>query len=142
MSQAVEAVQKALVKPEVDVDTRWWWDALGDGRLELPHCRSCGRGFFPPQPSCPHCGSTNWERIRATGRGRIYSWVVAHTPFDPRFAAEVPYAILAVELEEGVRLFGRYRGATDGIRAGADVRAFVYRVADTPLLGFEAAPPP
>jgi uncharacterized OB-fold protein len=134
------AVQRAVVAPEPDADSRWWWDALADGRLEVPRCRACGRCFFPPQPRCPRCGSAGWDRVQASGHGRIYSWVVAHTPFDPRFASEVPYPILAVELDEGVRLFGRYRGPADAIRADAEVRAFVYQVEGTPLLGFEPAP--
>ena len=28
-----EGFQTALVTPEADLDTRWWWDALGEGRL-------------------------------------------------------------------------------------------------------------
>jgi uncharacterized protein len=134
-----EAVQRAIVAPEPDLDSRWWWDSLAEGRLEVPKCCACGRCFFPPQPYCPHCGAADWERVEASGHGRIYSWVVAHTPFDPKFADEVPYPIVAVELEEGVRLFGRYRGPEGGIRADAEVRGFVYWVEGTPLLGFEPA---
>lgn len=135
----IEALQKGHVRPQPDRDSRWWWTALGEGRLELPRCRDCRETFFPPQPSCPHCGSTSWERIQGSGRGRIYSWVVAHTPFDPAFAEDVPYAVLAVELEEGVRLFGRYGGPLESIEAGAPVLAVIYRVQGEPLLGFEPA---
>ncbi len=139
MNEATQTLQRTLVEPEPDLDTQWWWDALAAGRLELPRCRACGRTFFPPQPSCPHCGSGDWERVRASGRGQVYSWVVIHTALDPRFAGEVPYAILAVELEEGVRLFGRWKGTAGEIDAGQGVRAYIYRVGDTPLLGFEPA---
>ena len=134
-----QVAQDAVVTPEPDLDSRWWWEALAEGRLELPRCRSCGRTFFPPQPYCPHCGSPEWERSAASGRGRIYSWVVCYTPFDPLFAAEVPYAILAVELQEGVRLFGRYRGDPAGIAADLPVKAIIYHVGDVALLGWEAA---
>ena len=137
MNQPIDSFQQAVVDPEIDLDTAWWWHALGEGRLELPRCRACERSFFPPQPTCSHCGSRNWERIRASGKGRIYSWVVAHQAFDPRFANEVPYPIVAVEMDEGVRLIGRYRGPADTIRDGTPVRAFIYCVAKTHLLGFE-----
>lgn len=137
-----ETLQTAIVAPEPDLDSGWWWQALDEGRLEVPRCRACRRCFFPPQPYCPHCGAADWERLPASGLGRIYSWVVAYTPFDSQFAGEVPYPIVAVELEEGVRLFGRYRGEQDRIRADAEVRAFVYRVDGTPLLGFEPAQAP
>lgn len=139
MSEATQTMQHTLVEPEPDLDTQWWWEALDEGRLELPRCRACGRTFFPPQPNCPYCGSGEWEGVQASGRGKIYSWVVIYTPLDPRFADEVPYPILAVELEEGVRLFGRWKGTLDEIRAGADVQAWIYRVQGRPLLGFEPA---
>jgi len=139
MSQPIQSFQQVVIEPEIDVDTRWWWDALGEGRLELPQCQSCSRSFFPPQPSCSHCGSTAWKRIQSTGKGRIYSWVVVHKALDPLFAKEVPYPIVAVELEEGVRLIGRYRGDTNALREDAPVRTFIYRIETTHLLGFECA---
>ena len=129
--------QRAFIAPEPDLDTQWWWDALAEDRLELPRCNSCHRFFFQPQPTCPHCGSADFERVVASGHGRVYSWVVAYTPFDMTFAEEVPYAILAVELDEGVRVFGRYSGPAEEIQADLEVRARIYRVEDTPLLGFE-----
>jgi uncharacterized protein len=137
-----DPVQRGFVPPEPDADTRWWWDALAAGRLELPRCRDCGRAFFPPQPACPRCGSPAWARIEATGRGRLYSWVVAHTAFDPRFAEDVPYTLVAVDLDEGVRIVGRLGGDSAALQAGAPMRAFVYRVAGQPLVGFEPAGPP
>jgi hypothetical protein len=139
MKEATQTFQTTLVEPEPDLDTQWWWDALEAGRLEVPRCRACGRSFFPPQPDCPHCGAADWEKVVATGHGTVYSWVVIYTPLDPRFAGEVPYPIVAVELDEGVRLFGRWKGPADEIAAGKDARAIIYRVGDQPLLGFEAA---
>jgi uncharacterized protein len=137
---SVDALQHALVLPEPDADTQWWWDALAASRLEVPRCLACGLAFFPPQPACPHCGSAEWERIEAGGRGRVYSWIVAYTPFDPRFAAEVPYTLVAVDLDEkGARLVGRYRGEPGDLKPGGSVRAFIYHVEDQPLLGFEPA---
>ena len=140
MSETTQTLQHALVEPEPDLDTRWWWDALAEGRIEVPRCRACGRAFFPPQPNCPHCGSGDWERIEAAGRGTVYSWVVIYSALDERFADEVPYAVLAAELEEGVRLFGRWKGTIEEIHAGQEVRACIYRIGDTRLLGFEPAP--
>jgi uncharacterized OB-fold protein len=136
---SVESLQRAVVLPEPDADTRWWWDALAAGRLELPSCRACGRKFFPAQPACPHCGSPDWDRIEAGGEGELYSWIVAHIAFDPRFAGEVPYTLLAVDLEEGVRLVGRYRGDAGELRPQMRLRALIYHVEGQALLGFEPA---
>ena len=139
LPETVERIQKVYVEPETDLDTAWWFEALEQDRLEIPRCNACGRTFFAPQPECPHCGAQDWSRIEASGRGKIYSWVVCHLPFDPRFAEEVPYAILAVELEEGVRLFGRWKGDLEAIQADLPVKALIYRVEGHALLGWEAA---
>lgn len=139
LQESGEQVQKVYVEAVTDLDTAWWFEALDQDRLELPQCNSCTRTFFPPQPDCPHCGAQDWKRIPATGRGTIYSWVVCHLAFDPRFAEEVPYAILAVQLEEGIRLYGRWKGELDAIRADLPVKALIYRVEGHPLLGWESA---
>jgi uncharacterized OB-fold protein len=134
-----EPIQQGLVPPEADQDSRWWWEALAAGRLELPRCSTSQRTFFPPQSTCPHCGSAEWERIEASGRGRLYSWVVAYKPFDMRFAEDVPYTIVAVELNEGVRLLGRCRGDVAELQPGVPMQAFIYQVDGQALLGFEPA---
>jgi uncharacterized OB-fold protein len=130
-------LQHGFVAPEPDPDTAWWWKALAEDRLELPRCLACGDAFFPPQPACPRCGSLEWERILAAGTGTLYSWIVAHTPFDPRFAEDVPYTLVAVDLAEGARLVGRFSGEPADLQAGAALRAFVYRVEGQALVGFE-----
>ncbi len=43
-------------------------------------------------------------------RGRVFTWTVSHRPFDPHFADELPYAIVVVETDEGVRVVGNPRG--------------------------------
>lgn len=128
-------LQKATVPPETDTDTAWWWTALEGGTLLIPHCPTCGRDFFPPMPSCPHCGGIGTARREHDGRGSVYSWIVVHHAFDPAFAEETPYTVIAVQLTGGARLFGRI---TNGpIAAGTPVRAVPYRVGTTTLLGFE-----
>jgi uncharacterized OB-fold protein len=37
---------------------------------------------------------------RASGRGRVHSWTVAHHPFHPGFKEELPYIVAIVDLEE------------------------------------------
>jgi uncharacterized OB-fold protein len=39
-----------------------------------------------------------------SGRGWVHSFVVFHRAYHPAFAADVPYAVAVVELEEGPRL--------------------------------------
>ena len=53
---------------------------------------------------CPVCNSANKAWTKASGNGKIYSWTVVHHPSSPAWAAETPYVVAVVELEEGVRM--------------------------------------
>jgi uncharacterized OB-fold protein len=125
--------------PDIDYDSRAWWDALETGSLEIPRCNSCRRTFFPPQPGCPHCGSASWALVQSEGLGAVYSWVVVHHPFDPAFADEVPYTIVAGDLDEGARLVGRYWGPEVAFEPGMRLRTCAYRAQAQALLGFKPA---
>ena len=125
-----------MIQPEIDEDSRWWWDALERDELRLPHCQTCDRSSFPPMPACPHCGSTELTSIEASGAGTVYSWVVVHHAFDPTFADDTPYTVLAVDVDEGARVLGRLLGSERAVHAGMRVHAEIERVQDTPRLGF------
>ena len=122
---------------EPTLDTGWWWSALSRGELLMPTCRTCNHRFFPPQPFCPNCGSENWYGAANTGLGKIYSWVVTHRAFSPDFSQDVPYANVAVDLDDGGRLIGRYFGDIEAIRDALPVRVKIYHDRDAALLGFE-----
>ena len=73
-------------------------------RLCFQRCKGCGTWRHLPRALCARCGSDAWEWQPSSGRGRLYSWTVTHQPLHPDFAAEVPYAVVVVELDEGPRL--------------------------------------
>ena len=60
-----------------------------------------GKCYFPPRPFVPGTGSTDISVVKASGKGRLYSYIINHRP-PPGFTA--PYAICVVELDEGVRM--------------------------------------
>lgn len=129
--------QHGLIAPELDPDGAPWWAAVAEGRFVLPRCRACGAASFPPAPTCPHCGAGGLELHPASGRGTVYSWVVVHRALDPAFAADVPYTVLAVDLDEGPRMFGRVCDEHDGPPvAGEAVDAVLYEVGGQRLVGF------
>jgi uncharacterized OB-fold protein len=125
-----------------NLDTAWWWKALAQDELLVPACRACSRRFFPPQAFCPNCGSKDWHGAASNGRGKVYSWIVTHRAFAPELADEVPYAIVAVDLDDGGRLIGRYFGEFSELRDALPVRAKIYRKDADTLLGFEPAARP
>ena len=82
-------------------ETAHFWEGARQGELRLQRCDACGEAFFPPRPFCPECGSREVRVERASGRARLYPYVINHLPA-PGF--EAPYAIAVVELEEGPRM--------------------------------------
>ena len=91
-----------------DPDNAPFWVGTDGDRLLVKHCAECERHHWPPRIGCPHCGSGAIAWVEAVPRGKIFSWTVVHRNQTPGFAAEVPYAVLLVELEglEGVRMIG------------------------------------
>lgn len=80
---------------------------------------------------CPGCGSLDTEWVLTAGRGTVYSWVVCHAPVLPAFQADVPFAVVLVELEDhpGVRIVGNLRGAAPGeIQIGLEVEVIFEEV--------------
>ena len=68
----------------------------------IQRCRDCQRAYFYPRPFCPRCFSFDVEWFEASGKGKLYSFVINHRP-PPGFEPE-PYVIAVVELEEGPRM--------------------------------------
>ena len=94
--------------------TDWvpYWAAACARELRFQRCTGCRRWRHPPGPMCPHCLSMEGEWPRASGRARLVSWVVVHPPVLPAWKDRVPYPVLLVECEEGVRTIGGLVGAT------------------------------
>ncbi len=82
-------------------ETKHFWDGTQVGELRLQRCDGCRQVYFPPRPFCPKCGSRHVSVVKATGKGRLFSYVIHHRPA-PGFAP--PYAIAVVELDEGPRM--------------------------------------
>ena len=92
-----------------------YWEGAAAGRLMIQRCSGCGVLRHYPRLLCSSCYSTAVEWVEASGRGAIHSWTVAHHAYHPSFAADLPYTLVTVDLEEGVRALGRWRGATPAI---------------------------
>ncbi|MFN2614752.1 MAG: Zn-ribbon domain-containing OB-fold protein [Actinomycetota bacterium] len=108
--------------PEPDDQSAPFWDAAARGRLVIQACAACTAVRHPPQPMCPRCRSFDTGWVQASGRGRVWSWIVCHPPVLPAFEDKVPYNVVVVELEEGVRMIGNLLDVpNDEIEEGLDV---------------------
>jgi uncharacterized OB-fold protein len=87
--------------PQPTPETRHFWDGTKANQLLLQSCDACSKVYFPPRPFCPACGSRQVSVAAASGKAKLYSYVIHHRPvagFTP------PYAIAVVELDEGPRM--------------------------------------
>lgn len=94
-----------ILKASRDDDNRPFWEAVDEHRFVLQRCSNCDRYLQPPRPMCPECRSMDsLEWVESAGRGEIYSYVNFTTDRMAYPAMKVPYSVVLVELEEGVRL--------------------------------------
>jgi uncharacterized protein len=115
--------------PSPTPDTQPYWDGLDQNRLRLQRCADCQTVRHYPRPVCPSCYSMNAEWIDASGRGAVHSWTITHYAFHPGFKGDLPYALLTVDLEEGVRMQAQARGIdAAALRVGLPVKVAFERV--------------
>ena len=93
--------EPARARPKPTPETRHFWDGTRANELRLQRCDACAHVYFPPRPFCPACGGRKVSVFRASGRGKLYSYVIHHRPV-PGFTP--PHSIAVVELEEGPRM--------------------------------------
>jgi uncharacterized OB-fold protein len=89
-------------RPAMNADTEFFWRGASRGELLIQRCIACNTLRHPPRTMCGECGSLEWDTVRASGRGEVFSFVVMHHPPVPGF--EMPYVVALVALEEGTRV--------------------------------------
>ena len=83
----------------------WFTTDAGDPALLGSQCRTCRSTFFPKQTHfCrnPSCSGTEFDEVRLSRRGTLWSYTNnCYAPPPPFVASEPfqPYAVAAVELE-------------------------------------------
>lgn len=111
--------------PVVIDETRGFWKGTLAEELRIQVCQACGHRQLPGGPCCRAClaDAVRWER--ASGGGRVFSFTVVHHAFHPSFAAEVPYVVADIELEEGPILTSNVTDIDPGaVRIGMPVAAW------------------
>ena len=116
-----------------------YWEAAARGKLVLQCCSTCGKLRHYPRLLCDGCYSDAAHWTAASGRGTVHSWTVAHHAFHPAFAAELPYVLVTVDLEEGVRALGRWRSHCEPVLGLAVQGGFEARAGGVDLV-FQARP--
>ncbi|MBI2849850.1 MAG: Zn-ribbon domain-containing OB-fold protein [Chloroflexi bacterium] len=97
--------------PGIDEENKPFWDYAKKHELRMQKCLQCGKIYYPPSSLCPHCHSWQGsEWVKLSGKGQVYSFIVARRATNPAFAKEVPYVVAIIETEEGGRLISNVVG--------------------------------
>jgi uncharacterized protein len=120
-------------RPAVSPDTAFFWEGATHGELLIQRCAVCATLRHPPRPMCGVCGSLEWDTLKSSGRGVVYSFVIYHHPPVPAF--DIPYVAALIELEEGTRLVSNVVGIPpDEVRIGMPVEVTFVKVDDDMIL--------
>jgi uncharacterized protein len=87
--------------PVSTAETAQYWEGCRRHELLLQRCASCATHQFYPRLICAHCSGRVLQWARASGRGRLKTFTIVRRAVSAAYAAEVPYVVALVELEEG-----------------------------------------
>jgi len=107
---------------EPDERSAPFFEAAARGKLLLQRCEACGAWHFPPRRRCSRCGGVALAFAEASGRGVVHSHALAHRASHPALRERLPLALVAVDLEEGVRMLARLAAGSPPVRAGTRVQ--------------------
>lgn len=96
----------AYTKP-LPTPTPWskpFWEGCKRHELWIQRCKGCGTKIMYPKLFCPSCLSDSLEWIRASGRGKVYSYTTVYSYTPVEFVRDVPYTAAIIRLEEGVQM--------------------------------------
>ena len=118
----------AKPRPRLDGPERPFWEGLREGQVRVQKCLSCDSLRFPASRYCAKCHSDASEWAAVPPSGVVESFCVFHRAYFPGFVNEMPYAVVQVKLDSGVRFFSNMPGmANEDIRIGMGVKAFFDR---------------
>jgi uncharacterized OB-fold protein len=93
-----------LLLPTLSEENREFWDATREQILMLPWCAHCQLPLWFPRTICAICGNQDVQLRPTTGSGHVYALSIHHRPGPGRSAEDGPYAVVLVDLDEGVRI--------------------------------------
>ncbi|GAA1857282.1 hypothetical protein GCM10009836_41930 [Pseudonocardia ailaonensis] len=94
--------------PVVHPESEPFWRGLGEGRLELQKCNSCGTVRWPIAPVCWNCTSLDatWTPVATSGTVSA-AVTVRRATGNQVWADVVPFVSAMVDMADGLRLPGR-----------------------------------
>jgi uncharacterized OB-fold protein len=123
MANQTVAAAHAFPKPAPDADSTAYWQALREHRVLFQRCGACGHSQLYFRALCRSCWSRDLHEVQAAGSGTVHSFTICHSVGNRALAAELPYALALVDLDEGPRVMTRIAGEPESVRIGDRVTA-------------------
>ncbi|MGP3533997.1 Zn-ribbon domain-containing OB-fold protein [Microbacterium sp. RD1] len=121
-----------MIDPEVERPLPWitdefsreYFTAWTEQRLVVQHCPRCGGWQHFPRPICIECGTVPvFEEVPAIGT--VYTFTIIRQMGMKPFRDEVPYAVVMVELDNGVKIMGNLTDCPiEDVRIGMAVEGY------------------
>lgn len=118
----------AMTKP---LDLDW---TRGGTAVVYQCCGACQQRWYFKRDFCPACGDREPTLRASDGFGTVHACTLVHRAPSDAFRKVTPYALVLVDLDEGVRLMGH---ADVVATIGARVRASIQTIAGHPMPYFE-----
>lgn len=117
--------------PAITPEMQSFYEGAQRHELRVQRCAGCGALRFPARALCSECLSGESDWVAVSGRGEIYSFNVMHQVYHPGFAADVPYAVVLVQLAEGPKMISNVVGIdTSAVRIGMPVKVVFEPLSD------------
>jgi uncharacterized OB-fold protein len=108
----------------------WFTMPPEEPQLIGTRCQSCGHYFFPRATTCrnPLCDKQKpLESVKLNSTGKLFAYTVNHYPPPPPFHQPdpfVPFAVVSVELPEGIKVGGQVPTDVDlkTLKVGMDMK--------------------
>lgn len=102
----------------------------GGSQLQHQRCTACAHIWYFFRPFCPACGDDSPEPTQANANGVVCATTLVHRAPDERFKALVPYRLVLVDMQDGMRVMGH---AEPSLQIGDQVRCEIHTLAGQPL---------
>lgn len=83
-----------------------FWKGTKEGRIYVQECMVTRKKVWPPRFLSPFEPNAGLRWVEVAGEGEVYTLTVVNRGFFPYYKDKVPYALVVVDLGDGVRMLG------------------------------------
>lgn len=129
--------------PTPSQDNESFWEGLKQHEFRIQKCKNCDNFRWLPKPACPNCMSEDFEWIKSSGEGTVWSFSVVHRSLPP-FMGDAPFVSAVVELKENPRkclVLARLADCSpEEVRIGMPVKVVFEDIPDKDITMYKFAP--